>query len=262
MDPVASLGKLDILPIELLDIIVSQCCDIQTVVTSLSLVNRCARVILHSSFIYQRLRCHADRALVAMLRTKVASYFTLADVDSILCGDPYCTRSGDFGPPLWLPECCRCCMSCLRGAPDLSGLPISRHAATKALGISKSALARLPTYESPYPCLSFRHARAAAVKIAGGEAQFMARISVSPWRQAAYDAFIAQTRPWDNVARYMVAAPLPYFDKRFGKVDRGIHCLGCQRVVVAASMVNCVYHREDIRRRDTVYVARDFIHHI
>ncbi|KAK0236932.1 hypothetical protein EDD85DRAFT_592498 [Armillaria nabsnona] len=231
MDPVASLGSLD-LPLELLDIIVSQCCDIQTLVTSFSLLNRRARVIVSSSLIYQRIRRHAERALVAMLRTKVASFYTLADVYCALRGDPYCTACGDFGPLLWLPECRRCCMSCLRTAPDF--LPITRHAATKALGIPKSALARLPTvctvpgdygsakkkYTVRRQYLSFRYAHAAAVGFAD--------ISALPQRQAAF----VQTQRRENIARYMVATPLPYFDERSGKADRGIHCEGCREVVM------------------------------
>ncbi|PBK92739.1 hypothetical protein ARMGADRAFT_1165779 [Armillaria gallica] len=270
MDPVTSLGRLD-LPLELLDIIVSQYCDIQTLVTSFSLVNRRARVIVSSSLVYQRIRRHAKRALVAMLRTKAASFYTLADVYGVLCGDPYCTKCGDFGPLLWLPECRRCCMSCLREAPDL--MPISRHAATKALGIPKSTLARLPTvctvpggygwgqktFKVRRQYLSFRH----AVEIAGGEAQCMARVSASPQRQAAYDAFkCAQTKLEEN-ARYMVATPLPYFDKRSGKADRGIRCRGCQRVLLEElEPVSSCEQQLRIRRHSTVYVAGDFIRHI
>ncbi|KAK0433652.1 hypothetical protein EV421DRAFT_2088561 [Armillaria borealis] len=206
-----------------------------------------------------------------MLRTKVAPFYTLADVYNVLCGDPYCTRCGDFGPLLWLPECRRCCMSCLRKAPDL--MPISRHAATKALGIPKSVLARLPTvftvpggygmgektFKVRRQYLSFRH----AVEIAGGEAQCMACVSASPQRQAAYDAFMrAQTKLEEN-ARYMVATPLPYFDKRSGKADRGIRCRGCRKVLLEKlkAVTSCEKQR-NIRRHSTVYVASDFIHHI
>ncbi|PBK92737.1 hypothetical protein ARMGADRAFT_1104339 [Armillaria gallica] len=264
MDPVASLGRLD-LPLELLDIIVSQCCDIQTLVTSFSLVNRRARIVVSSSLIYQRIRRHAERALVAMLRTKVASFYTLADVYRALCGDPYCTSCGDFGPLLWLPECSRCCMSCLRTAPDF--LPISRHAATKAFGIPKSALARLPTvctvpgdygsakkdYTVRRQYLSFRYARAAAVEFAG-------RVSASPQRLAAF----IQMQRRENIARYMVATPLPYFDKRSGKADRGIHCEGCREVVMECKgeVVSHEQLNKEIHRQNMVYVSSDFVHHI
>ncbi|KAK0433654.1 hypothetical protein EV421DRAFT_1718425, partial [Armillaria borealis] len=240
------------------------CCDIQTLVTSFSLVNRRARVIVSSSLTYQRLRRHAERALVAMLRTKVASFYTLADVYNVLCGDPYCTRCGDFGPLLWLPECSRCCMSCLRKAPDL--MPISRHAATKVFGIPKSALARLPTvctvpgdygfakkdYTVRRQYLSFRH----AVEIAGGEAH----VSASPRRQAAF----IQMQRRENIARYMVATPLPYFDKRSGKTDRGIHCEGCREVVMEykGETVNDEQLDKEIHRQNMVYVSSDFVHHI
>ncbi|KAK0463244.1 uncharacterized protein EV420DRAFT_1304315 [Desarmillaria tabescens] len=212
-----------------------------------------------------------------MLKTKVASFFTLADVYSVLCGDPYCTQCGDFGPLLWLPECTRCCTTCLRQAPDL--LPITQHAATKALGVPKSALTHLPTvctvpgdYGTPNKIhtarrqyLSFQYARAVAVERAGGEAQCMARISASTQRQAAYDAFMcADTNLRGHIGRYMVTAPLPYFDKHSGKADRGIYCAGCRNVVRRFNGTNTSWeqHHEDIRRQDTVYLTSDFIQHI
>ncbi len=85
-NPVATLGRLAILPNELLDDILSKHCDIQTIVTSFSLVNRGARKAVDASLPFQRVSRYAPGALTAMLRTQVASFFTLEDLyDAYLC---------------------------------------------------------------------------------------------------------------------------------------------------------------------------------
>ncbi len=104
-NPVTTLGRLGILPNEVLDIIISKCCDIQTTVTSFSLVNRGARRVVDASLAFQRVFRHAPAALVAMLRTNAASFFTLEDLCDTLCSNSSCGLYGNFGPLLWLPEC-------------------------------------------------------------------------------------------------------------------------------------------------------------
>ncbi|PBK80596.1 hypothetical protein ARMGADRAFT_826076 [Armillaria gallica] len=223
--PVATLGKLAILPNELLDDIVSKHCDIQTIVTSFSVVNRSARKAVDATVALQRISHYAPIALIAMLRTQAASFFTLEDLYDALCSNSSCRRCGSFGPLLWLPECQRCCMPCLRRAPEYC--PISKYAATKLFGVSEGVLASVPSvcsergwddYQDFRHLLSFTQARAAAVKDAGGEAQFMARInSVSGRCRCLYNS------------------------------DRTIHR-------------DTIY--EEARRYYTVYTVSDLVHHV
>ncbi|KAK0431687.1 hypothetical protein EV421DRAFT_1742947 [Armillaria borealis] len=278
--PVATLGRLGILPNELLEIIISECCDIQTIVTSFSLLNRCARKIVDASLAFQRVSRHAPAALVAMLRTQAALFFTLEDLCDALCSSSSCGLCGGFGPLLWLPEYRRCCVPCLYKAPEL--LPISKSAATEAFGISKSVLASVPTvcsvpgqyghpreyYQDIRYLLSFARARAAAVEDAGGETQFMVRINSVPRRRAAYKSFIiSQTRQRDpeNVARCMVAVPLPYFNRRLGKTDKGRSCAGCEELIREDRLWQPnieVDDDDDFRRYDTVHTIEGLIRHV
>ncbi|KAK0463270.1 uncharacterized protein EV420DRAFT_1523612 [Desarmillaria tabescens] len=279
-NPVASLGRLRALPNEILDMIISDCCDIQTIVTSFSLVNRGARMAINASLAFQRVSRYAPRALIAMLRTRAGSFFTLEDLCDVLCRDSSCSLCGNFGPLLWLPECRRCCMPCLYTAPEL--LPISLSMATTAFGVSEAVLASVPAvctvpgqygwlhryYQDSQCLLSFSHARAVAVEDAGGEAQFMARINSVPLRKEAYKSFIAENTmiPWpENVSRYMVAASLPYFNRRSGKIVKGFSCKGCINLVSGDrwdSDSDEVDDDDNFRRYDTVYTRKGLIEHV
>ncbi|KAK0463272.1 uncharacterized protein EV420DRAFT_1761524 [Desarmillaria tabescens] len=209
------LGKLAILPSELLDNIISTCCDIQTTVTSFSLVNRGARNAVDESFAFQRVSYYAPDALAAMLRTQAGSFFTLEDLYDTLCRSSSCFSCGGFGPLIWLLECRRCCMPCLR-SPEL--LPINEYAATKVFGVSAATLAGLPVVcsESGWDeyldfrrLLSFTKVRAVAVEDAGDEAQLMARVNPTAQRREAYESYISWRVITDKKlhARWMVAAP-------------------------------------------------------
>ncbi|KAK0463263.1 uncharacterized protein EV420DRAFT_1523565, partial [Desarmillaria tabescens] len=271
-NPVASLGRLGALPNEILDMIISDCCDIQTIVTSFSLVNRGARMAVDASLAFQRVS--------PMLKTRTGSFFTLEDLDDVLCRDISCGLCGNFGPLLWLPECRRCCMPCLYTAPGL--LPISLSMATTAFGVSEAVLARVPAvctvpgqygwlrryYQDSQCLLSFSHARAVAVEDAGGEAQFMARINSVPPRKEAYESFIAQNAVmrWpENVARYMVAASLPFFNRRSGKIVKVFSCKGCMNLVSGGrwdSDSDEAGDDDNFRRYDTVYTHKGLIEHV
>ncbi|SJL08233.1 uncharacterized protein ARMOST_11596 [Armillaria ostoyae] len=266
-NPVATLGKLAPLPNELLDDIISKLCDIQTIVTSFSLVNRSARKTVDASLAFQRVSRYAPAALVAMLRTQVASFFTLGDLYDALCSNS-CSLCGSLGLLLWLPGCQRCCMPCLR-SPELC--PINEYAATKLFGLSTAVLADLPTVcsESGWDdfkdfrhLLSFAHVRAVAVEDAGGEAQFTVRIDSTPQRRAVYDSFISHSNSESrHKARKKVAVTLPYVNRRSGEIVNGLSCEGC-RWSMDSEDFNADGIRETCRRYDTIYTTSGLIHHV
>ncbi|KAK0463264.1 uncharacterized protein EV420DRAFT_1265157 [Desarmillaria tabescens] len=243
-NPVATLGKLAILPSELLDNIISTCCDIQTTVASFSLVNRGVRKAVDESLAFQRVSYYAPDALAAMLRTQAGSFFTLEDLYDTLCRSSSCFSCGGFGPLIWLLECRRCCMPCLR-SPEL--LPINEYAATKVFGVSAATLVGLPAVCSE------------------SEAQLMARINSTAQRREAYESYMSRRVITDKKlhARWMVAAPLPYFNRRSGQIDNdGLSCLGCQRAFHSDGTYDDEGYYEVYRRYDTVYTIPDLIEHV
>ncbi|KAK0463269.1 uncharacterized protein EV420DRAFT_1523604 [Desarmillaria tabescens] len=265
------LGKLAILLSELLDNIISTCCDIQNTVASFSPVNRGARNAVDESLAFQRVSHYAPDALAAMLRTQAGSFFTLEDLYNALCRSSSCFSCGSSGSLIWLLECRRCCMPCLR-SPEL--LPINEYAATKVFGVSAATLAGLPTvcsesgwgeYLDFRRLLSFTKVRAVAVEDAGGEAQLMARINSTAQRREAYESYMSRRVITDKKlhARWMVAAPLPYFNRRSGQIDNdGLSCLGCQRAFHSDGTYDDEGYYEVYRRYDTVYTIPDLIEHV
>ncbi|KAK0463247.1 uncharacterized protein EV420DRAFT_1163412 [Desarmillaria tabescens] len=270
-NPVATLGKLAILPSKLLDNIISTCCDIQTIAISFSLVNRSTRKAVDESLAFQRVSYYALDALVAMLRTHAGSFFTLEDLYNALCSSPSCGSCGNSGSLIWLLECRRCCMPCLR-SPEL--LPINEYAATKLFGISAATLAGLPAvcsenswndYLDFRRLLSFTKVRGVVVEEAGGEAQLMARINSTPQRKAVYESCISR---WTNSerklrARWVAAAPLPYFNRCSGKIDNDLFCAGCRWVIQSSEGVyGDETYAKAYRRYNTVYTTSDLIEHV
>ncbi|SJK99056.1 uncharacterized protein ARMOST_02341 [Armillaria ostoyae] len=269
-NPVATLGRLAILPNELLDDILSKRCDIQTIVTSFSLVNRGARKAVDTSLPFQRVSHYAPGALAAMLRTQVASFFTLEDLYDALCSNPSCGLCGSLGTLIWLPGCQRCCMPCLR-TPELRS--INKYAATKLFGVSEAALVNAPAvcsergwddFRDFRRLLSLAQVRAIAVEDAGGEAQLMTRINSVPERKEAYENFISRTGNSEvgQKAQCLVAAPLPYFNRRSGKIVRGLSCAGCLQFMESDGDLNGDTIDEECRRYDTVYTISGLISHV
>src|SRR6266542_2755050 len=104
-----------------------------------SLLNRQARTIVHTSLPYKHLLRHVPRALVALMRTG-GSHFT-DEVFRTFCS-PACCICGNFGAFLWIPECIRCCFTCMRKAPEL--MPMGKSQAKAVFGLTKRALAKVP----------------------------------------------------------------------------------------------------------------------
>ncbi|KAK0240692.1 hypothetical protein EDD85DRAFT_375834 [Armillaria nabsnona] len=270
-NPVATLGRLAILPNELLDDILSKRCDIQTIITSFSLVNRGARKAVDASLPFQRVSRYAPGALTAMLRTEVASFFTLEDLYDALCSNPSCGLCGSLGTLIWLPGCQRCCMPCLLRTPDLRS--INKYAAIKLFGVSEAALVNAPAvcsengwdhFRDFRRLLSLAQVRAIAVEDAGGEAQLMTRINSVPGRKEAYENFISRTRSSEvgQKAQCLVAAPLPYFNRRSGKIVKGLSCAGCLQLMESDGDLDVDTLDEECRLYDTVYTISGLISHV
>ena len=103
---ISTLADLDALPIELLNMIL--CYSDLCTVSAFSLLNRKARMIVHALPPYRLLVLHAPHAIVALMKTRAASHFTVDEVFHTLC-TPSCHICSRFGAFFWIPDCIRCC---------------------------------------------------------------------------------------------------------------------------------------------------------
>ncbi|KAG5640339.1 hypothetical protein DXG03_009175 [Asterophora parasitica] len=274
--PTSSIGELQILPLELLYLLF-ELSDLQAPV-HLRLTCRRARMLVDASPSYRCLRIHTPHVICILLRVGIASHFTVSYIAELLHSDSRCSRCGRFGSFLYIPECVRCCYSCMRF--HRSTVPMTKADSMAAFGLTARTIATLPvmttvpgTYggglraerSRPIQLLSPALARAAAELQHGGKEYLVAYIEGKGTQaKRKYDkrvtsrlALLALNPPeydqdgnlagpdWDDVKRYMAAMPFPYLDPSLGDIHDGMSCKGCRHALdnCSSSSRAEIYHR-------------------
>jgi hypothetical protein len=283
----STLGDLEVLSVELLSEILRYA-RLSSVLT-FRLLSKRARAAVDASVPYKHILLNAPCIISALVRTGVSSHFT---VDHIFRSftTPNCQVCGLFGAFLWIPECIRCCMPCVRESPEL--FPMTQSDAKAAFGLTKKTLANVPvmsslpgTYslsETPQKktrrLMSQKQARLAAVVAHGGEKGFMDFINSGiSQSKAAYERRLAarnQARESfdskgninhsiDDVKRFMATAHLPYFDTTTRTTQNGLSCRGCQLALEEGSKQTLSSTQECVlnNRRNLTYTEDGFLEH-
>lgn len=107
----SSLGKLDMLPAELL-LMTLNLLDFQSV-SRMSRVSLRGKAVVEGLPAYKDMMEHAPSALTALGRTRLLSYHSISLLRHTLRSDK-CASCFDFGGFLFLPTCERVCFECLR----------------------------------------------------------------------------------------------------------------------------------------------------
>ena len=272
----SALGDLQALPVEILNATL-HFSDLRTF-SKLCQVNRQARILVEAFFPYKVILTHAPHVIDIFIQTGAASHFTAARVFDVMCSSS-CAICGRFGGFLWIPDCIRCCMPCLRKAPEL--LLMTVQDAMASFGLSREIITNIPTVDTlpgrynhlPYKekrrLLSEARARQAAVMEYGGEEELVACIKTSQWK-AAYHKCVAslrgtfhnKTRLNSYSRRFQVTTCLPYFDLASHTTHNGISCKGCQD---AADLKNHLKWTESFSvlrdRREQTFTEDMFLEH-
>ena len=244
--PVATLGDLGQLPLELVSFVV-QYTDLRSV-SRLRLVNRRSCLIVDDSIPYKFLVRQIPDTIASLKWADAWQHLTIHDLYSTLC-KPTCMFCKDLGTYLWILEGVRCCFNCLYETPHLMALIESD---AKALfGVSKTALANIPsmlTLPGTYGIVELHHGRRfrlysqnhvvqAAVAHHGGNDAYEAWLA--GYGRKAREAFSRPARrrgitksTFYISARFMAATPLPYYDPRARQLHRGLVCRGCQIAMI------------------------------
>ncbi|KAL2022239.1 hypothetical protein VTK56DRAFT_5849 [Thermocarpiscus australiensis] len=127
--PIASMGSLSRLPPEIIYEVLRYM-DIASILTSRQ-VNRHSRQVISTLPEYRVTTRYAVDALVALCKTKIASHFTLGDVQTAL-GVKNCPFCGEFAGFVFLPTLQRCCFPCLQLAPEFNVYRLVRAATEPA----------------------------------------------------------------------------------------------------------------------------------
>ncbi|KAF8799811.1 hypothetical protein BYT27DRAFT_7119324 [Phlegmacium glaucopus] len=204
-------GALDLLPIEMLSAVL-QFSDLHTIST-LRLVNRRTKGVVDGFIPYNLIVTHAPHVLDVLTLTGVASHFTAVQVFDVLCSDS-CAICGGFGGFLWIPDCIRCCIPCMRESHKL--MPMTERDAKAAFGLSQKALSKVPivhTLPGIYTLAQVAYDRRVARRNA---------------TRSCFDSNREINNTIDDVSRFLVTTRLPYFNSESRSTETGLSCKGCQ----------------------------------
>nr|XP_003188766.1 hypothetical protein ANI_1_2526074 [Aspergillus niger CBS 513.88] len=247
----SGLGHLQILPLE----IVYEICfllDIQSLL-NLRHVNRRAHQIVRTTRGYEVTITHAFEALCVILKTKIASWFTLSDLFKVLCTRD-CHFCGSFGGFIFLLSFTRCCFSCIREDSLPSLLP-SSVVKNRFNSSPRGLYSLVPTIRSLPGIYSMDEiVRKKRTQIM--PAEFISRLSL---REANERARVAQSKE-KALLRYMVTTALPYLDIKSGDVQNGICCSGCQ-IALEKALRSSRVQSNACALRDKVYSYEEFMEH-
>lgn len=249
---VKTLGRMQALPVEILFEILL-CLDLRSLFMFRQ-VNLRARQVASAVPGYQPLITHALQAICVILRTKIAAWYTLKDVFSVLCTRD-CPQCDAFGGFVFLPLLERCCLRCLTSSPRFRVLPAAE--IKKLLGISQAHLRQsVPLLHTIPGIYSMdESSRKRRMYIVAVKQVFTAYTFP---RTSASVAATAPTNRAHAVLRYMAGTTLPYVNVESGEVQRGLCCSGCQILIEGGTTPNPT---EDLARRDCVYSKTGFLDH-
>lgn len=215
----STLGNLQVLPIEIVYDIRSLL-DIQFLFNFCH-VNRCALQIVRKIRGYEATITHALGAQYVILKTNIASLFTISGFFGTLCTKD-CHLCRFFGGFIFLPSFIGCCFSCIRYDHLPYVLPLS--AMKKRFKLSPSGLYSLVPTETTLPgTYSFD------AIVRNKRTQIMPTELAGRLCSSKGDKSTGVTRPkGTRLLGHMVTTSLPYLDIESGVIQNGICCSGCQ----------------------------------
>ncbi|KIJ33034.1 hypothetical protein M422DRAFT_35637 [Sphaerobolus stellatus SS14] len=233
----SSCGRFDRLPTEIIQKIFSSLPLAQ--MTECRTLSSHLKTIIASEPVYFRLQTKTYSGFRRiMYLTGFSAYFTATQIYEVFC-TPICSRCTSFGFFLYLPECVRCCWSCIKDNQDL--LPVTQSEAMAGFGITLGELksSTIPTirtlpgkyglleqeYRQTYHLMSPRLVRTSINR------------PLTPAQQRKkelHDAKDPYARHKDEVYQYLCTVYLPYFDPKTQETYEGIGCRGCRKEVSVA----------------------------
>ncbi|KAI8722772.1 hypothetical protein NCS52_00422000 [Fusarium sp. LHS14.1] len=226
--PPFKLGVLDLLTPELLVYILLQL----DIVSYLQFrrVNRHARVVATLLHEYKLVSNHGLEGLVALLRTKLGEFFTIKDLYRTLVTYS-CKLCGGFGCFLFLPDCTRCCLTCLTEAPELrmTIVPSLFSQFLPVEGLTEYHQSQLvPVLHGVRGKYYLWHSRSVSL----GEQlmptrQVMAILRSLDVPEKSIEKAVYRLRDWES-NRLGSATMYPWYNAQRGEAERGVNCKAIQ----------------------------------
>ena len=260
--PPFRLGVLDLLTSELIINILLQL----DIVSYLRFrrVNRHARVIATRLHEYKLVSTHGLEGLTAVLRTGLGEYFGIKDLY-----DPLVTYSckvcGDFGHFLYLPDCTRCCFSCLTKAPELhmTSVIYLYDKLAQIVGISRSKLERelrpvLHPVPGKYSLQSYRSCFTGDYLMQ--TRQLVTILTSLGASERAITQQVDSRAGWES-NQFASATAYPWYNAKRAEADRGVSCKGIQLYIERIVPPGRVEPEDERKHRDRVFSRAGFLQH-
>lgn len=248
-----NIGSLDALPIELLQIILSQL-DIRAL-TDFRYVNRRAVELVGSLTKYSTINRYFETAISAILSIHTGRWITCETLYTKLC-TAECEECGGYGGYLYLLTCKRVCFTCF--ANQKPYMPLTPTYASRKFGLDRQLVNSLPRmkvlpgiyspsakkltatslvdYEVSLCAGIERHGSLAAMKryVSDGEARkleaYHARLAKSP-QSKSRTRHPRLVKPVDkktqNPLRFVAIVRAPWLKEDLRTVEWGLYCAGC-----------------------------------
>lgn len=249
IDTSSTLGNLESLPLEILHEI-CLLLDIRSLF-NFRHVNHRAQQIVRATRGFENIVTHATGALRVILKTTIASWFTLPDLFKTFCTRD-CYLCSSFGGFIFLPSFTRCCFRCIRENRLPSTLSIS--AIKKRFKLNTGHIDSLVPIVRSLPGIYSMDEVARKNRIQLIPTDLIRKFVVSEKEPAATP--LKGTAP----SRYMVTTSLPYLDPASGAIEGGICCAGCQ-IALEKYLASSRIPDNACDLRDKVYSHDGFISH-
>lgn len=241
----ATLGLLDLLPLEIIHIILESL-DFRSL-GNVRLVNIRGRFVVQHVPAYQNITTYCHAALRGLAAVGLLGEFCANYLYSVACDDR-CVGCGAFGSFFNLPKGRRCCVSCITDTSAELGM-ISTKKAAFLYGLTNKAmkqLTRVLAVPGSYTMRSFttpqndkfheivNRREALDLSIQQGSKGALAKVAArattarsTSYTERRIERF-APDRSWQGMYTYMTSTPFPYLNLPRRRVENGLWCHGCQ----------------------------------
>lgn len=216
------LGSLDKLPTELLFNVLSYL-DMHSLF-KFRQINLRSRLSVNSLNQYQKVALHGHELFRALLQTGIATHITLLDFYEALCTEK-CAVCGEFAGFIFILSWMRCCFRCLEKSPETQVRTLA--SVRNHLKMSKAQICQLWSFKcfpGTYGMNYYKHKQKPRFRIVSLHQAILARGT----QLNAPLPIKLRLSYCGTKFNFMGSCALPHYDKRTGRIEEGVSCVGCQ----------------------------------
>jgi hypothetical protein len=212
-----------------------------------------SRHTVHSLKQYRAVVTYGLNLLCALLRTRLAIDVSLFDFYDALCTKA-CALCGEFGGFMSLLAWNRCCFKCLQEAPELQVRTLA--SAQKQFRLTKAQVQQLKSLKTLPGTYTMEESVYKSRIMVVSAHQALSASGQQPHSSQAQPANFERNQKFN----FMGSCALPYYDRRAGRIERGMSCAGCQ-LALEKRIIGARCEKWALEARNKVYAQDGFLEH-